>query len=117
MAIYAIMFRHRLLAAGIAGLAVGLAVPALNGHAQQGESAITCTNPMSGTAWQIRIDYGNATVDANPARITEGAISWFDPKDSGNYTLDRKSGELTTSVASSTGGYFRHARCNLAPAR
>ena len=117
MTIYAIMFRSRLLVAGIAASAAVLAVPALNGHAQQGETALTCTNPVSGTAWQIRIDYGKATVDANPARITEGAISWFDPKDSGNYTLDRKSGELTTSIASSTGGYFRYARCNLAPTR
>jgi hypothetical protein len=113
MAIYAIMFHNRFLAAGLAGLASSLAVPALNGHAQQRESAITCTNPVSGTAWQIRIDYGKATVDANPARITQGAISWFDPKDSGHYSLDRTSGDLTTSVASSTGGYFRHARCNL----
>jgi hypothetical protein len=117
MAIYAIMFRKRLLAAGIAALAAALAVPPITGEAQQGETAITCTNPVSGTAWQIRIDYGKATVDANPARITQSAISWFDPKDFGNYTLDRKSGDLTTSVASSTGGYFRHARCNLETAR
>jgi hypothetical protein len=113
MAICAIMFRNRLLAAGMAALAAGLAVPPINADAQQGESAITCTNPVSGTAWQIRIDYAKATVDANPARITQGAISWFDPKDSGHYSLDRASGDLTTSVASSTGGYFRHARCNL----
>jgi hypothetical protein len=117
MAIYAILFRKRLLKAGIAALAAGLAVPPLNGRAQQSESAITCINPASGTAWQIRIDYGKATVDANPARITQGAISWFDPKDSGHYSLDRTSGDLTTSVASSTGGYFRHARCNLETAR
>ena len=103
------MFRNRVLAAGIIGLA-GLAVP---GYAQESETAITCTNPVSGTAWQVRIDYGKATVDANPARITQSAISWFDPKDSGHYSLDRTSGDLTTSVASSTGGYFRHARCNL----
>jgi hypothetical protein len=113
MAIYPMMSRNRLLGAGLAALAAGLAVLPLNGHAQQGESAITCTNPVSGTAWQVRIDYGKATVDANPARITQGAISWFDPKDSGHYSLDRTSGDLTTSVASSTGGYFRHARCNL----
>jgi hypothetical protein len=120
MAICAIMFRNRLLAAGMAALAAGmaalaagLAVPPINADAQQGESAITCTNPVSGTAWQIRIDYVKATVDANPARITQGAISWFDPKDSGHYSLDRASGDLTTSVASSTGGYFRHARCDL----
>ena len=111
------MLRGRLLAAVIAALAVGLAVSAANAEAQQGESAITCTNPVSGTAWQITIDYGKATVDANPARISQNAISWFDPKDSGNNNLDRKSGDLTTSIPSSTGGYFRYARCKLEPAR
>src|ERR1700686_1155026 len=108
-----IMFRKRALAAGIASLAACLAVPAINGDAQQGETAITCTNPVSGASWQIVVDYGKATVDSNPARITRTEISWFDPKDSGNHTLDRKSGDLTTSVPSSTGGYFRHARCSL----
>lgn len=108
-----IMFRKRTLAAGIASLAAGLAVPTINGDAQEGETAITCTNPASGTSWQIMVDYGKATVDSNPAKITRAAISWFDPKDSGNYTLDRKSGDLTASVPSSTGGYFRHARCGL----
>jgi hypothetical protein len=111
------MLRGRLLAAGIAALAANLLVAAVNADAQQGESAITCTNPVSGVAWQITIDYGRVTVDANPARITQGAISWFDPKDSGNNSLDRKSGDLTTSIPSSTGGYFRHARCTLEPAR
>jgi hypothetical protein len=106
-------FRYRVLAAGIAGLAAGLAVPQLNGHAQESEAAITCTNPVSGTSWQITIDYRKATVDANPAKIKQAAISWFDPRDGGNYTLDRKSGDLTASVASSTGGYFRHGHCTL----
>ncbi len=107
------MFRNRMLAAGIAGLAAGLAVPASNGGAQEGLTAITCTNPVSGTSWQVVIDYPNATVDANRAEITRAQISWFDPKDGGNYTLDRKSGDLTASVASSTGGYFRRGRCTL----
>jgi hypothetical protein len=93
-------------------LAAGLAIPTIDGRAQQSETAITCTNPVSGTSWQIMINYRNATVDANPAEITGAEISWFDPKDGGNYTLDRKSGDLSASVASSTGGYFRHGRCN-----
>jgi len=113
----AMMLRNRALAAGIACLAAGLAVPAINGEAQQSETAITCTNPVSGTSWQIRIDYRNATVDSNPATITGAAVSWFDPKDGGNYTLDRKSGGLTASVASSTGGYFRRGRCSLEQSR
>ncbi len=109
----AAMVRNRVLAAGVAGLAAGLAVPTINGDAQEGETAITCTNPVSGTSWQIIIDYRKATVDSNPAEIKRAEISWFNPKDGGNYTLDRKSGDLTASVASSTGGYFRHGRCSL----
>ena len=107
------MFRARVLAAGIAGLAAGLTVPTIKGGTQESEAAITCTNPVSGASWQIMIDYGKATVDSNPAEITQAGISWFDPKDRGNYRLDRKSGDLTASVASSTGGYFRHSRCRL----
>ncbi len=105
------------LAAGIACLAVGLAVPTINGDTQESETAITCTNPVSGTSWQIMIDYRKATVDSNPAEIKQAEITWFDPKDGGNYTLDRKSGDLTASVASSTGGYFRHGRCSLEKSR
>jgi hypothetical protein len=111
------VLRNRVLAAGIAGLAAGLAVPISSGATQQSETAITCTNPVSGTSWPIVIDYRGATVDANPAKITGAEISWFDPKDGGNYTLDRKSGDLTAIVASSTGGYFRRGRCSLEQSR
>ena len=113
----ATMVRNRVLAAWIAGLAASLAVPTINGDAQESEIAITCTNPVSGTSWQIMIDYRKATVDSNPAEIKRAEISWFDPRDGGNYTLDRKSGDLTASVASSTGGYFRHGRCSLEKSR
>ena len=103
----------RVVAAGIAGLAAGLVVSTINGFAQERETAITCTNPVSGTSWEITIDFNKGTVDSNRANITAAKISWFDPTDGGNYTLDRKSGDLTASVASSTGGYFRHGRCSL----
>jgi hypothetical protein len=92
-------------------LAVGIAVLA-NG-VQAGQTAITCTNPASGARWQIRIDYDRSTVDSNPAAISEAKISWHDAADGGNYTLDRKSGNLTVIVASSTGGYFLYDRCEL----
>ena len=95
----------------MAGLAVGVAT--CNSRAQEKENAVTCTNPVSGASWQITIDYRNSTVDSHPAEITRSAISWFDPKDGGNYTLDLRSGDLTAIVASSTGGYFRRARCSL----
>jgi hypothetical protein len=106
------MLRKRVLAAGIGWLAVGFTVPTIVCDAQERETAITCTNPVSGASWQIMIDFSKATVDSNRAKITPAEISWFDPRDGGNYTLDRKSGDLTASVASSTGGYFRHGRCS-----
>lgn len=74
---------------------------------------ITCSNPASGTSWQITIDYQRGTVDANPASISDTLISWRDAKDGWNYSLDRGSGELTVVVASSTGGYFLHDQCRL----
>jgi hypothetical protein len=101
------------LIAGIGALAVAMAAPAVGGEAQHGEAAITCTNLASGTSWQIKVDYDKATVDSNPARISDGEISWHDPTDGGNYTLDRKSEKLTVIVASSTGGYSLFHRCRL----
>jgi hypothetical protein len=100
------------LAFGLGVLTSGISAPAL-ADAQQSETAITCTNPASGANFQVRIDYGRATADSNPARISDAEITWHDRSDGGNYTLDRKSGELTVIVASSTGGYFLHHRCKL----
>ena len=57
--------------------------------AQPGQTALTCTNPASGTSWQIKIDYDKSTVDSNPGAISDAKISWHDAKDGGNYTLDR----------------------------
>jgi hypothetical protein len=93
--------------------AMGLALAGSALAAPSGQTAITCTNPASGTQWQIKVDYDHSTVDSNPARISDGNISWHDPSDGGNYTLDRRSGNLTVIVASSTGGYFLHDRCKL----
>ena len=81
--------------------------------AQQRDISVTCTNPHSGVTWQIRIDYDHGTVDANPAHISDSEISWRDRADGANYTLDRKSGNLTVIIASSTGGFFLHDRCKL----
>ncbi len=75
------------------------------------EQILTCTNLVSHATWRIRIDFKASTVDSNPARISRTEISWHDATDGGNYTLDRKSGELTVIFASSTGGYFIHDRC------
>ena len=107
------MIRNRVLAAAVAGLAVST----VSAGAQENKTAITCTNPLSGTSWHVAIDFDKATVDSNRAEITEAKIVWFDPRDGSNYTLDRKSGDLTAIVASSTGGYFRHGRCGLEKSR
>ena len=102
----------RALAAAIAALAVGMAVPAISGEAPRGETEVTCTNPVSGASWQIRIDYDRSTVDSHTARISDAEISWRDAN-GWNYRLDRKSGELTVVLASATGGNFLHHRCKL----
>jgi len=100
-------------------LAVGLAVLVLSGaihaaaqQAARGEKAIICTNPASGAHWQIKVDYDRRTVDSHPADIGADAIAWH-TEDGENYRLDRKTGHLTVTVASSTGGYFLHDQCKL----
>jgi hypothetical protein len=100
--------RNRPLAAGIAALLVlGMTVPAISG-----ETAVTCTNPISGASFKIKVDYDRSTVDTNPAKINDREISWRD-ENRWNYTLDRKSGKLTIILASSTGGSFLYDRCEL----
>jgi len=100
------------LAGGLGLLALGLAVSAVAAEAQHGEKAVTCTNPTSGANWQIKVDYDRGTVDNHPAEISDNRISWH-TADGENYKLDRKSGNLTIIVASSTGGYFLHDHCKL----
>jgi hypothetical protein len=103
---------NRSITVGITTLALGLITTAGMAVAE-GESAMTCTNPASGATWQIRVDYVRKMVDSNPARISDAEITWRDASDGGNYTLDRKSGNLTVVIASSTGGYFLHDVCKL----
>jgi hypothetical protein len=111
------LLKRRSLAAGFVFAAAPLlGVPIFDTGAvaaTPSQSAITCTNPASGATWQINVDYANSTVDANAASISDSKISWHDPKDGGNYTLDRKTGALTFVASSSTGGYFISDRCNL----
>ena len=82
--------------------------------AKAGATAVTCTNPASGASWQIIVDYDRATVDSNPATVSEAQIWWRDAKDGWRYTLDRKSGKLTVVLASATGGNFLFDKCRLA---
>ena len=105
--------RARLLTGLLVVCSGAVAVPALSAEAQRGETAVTCTNPVSGASWEIRIDYARSTVDSNPARISEAEITWRDAKDGWRYKLDRKSGNLTVTLASATGGNFLYDRCKL----
>ncbi len=103
----------RSLAAAAGLLAITIAGHAAAAEIRHGATAITCSNPFSGATWQIKIDYDRSTVDSNPASISDSEISWRDAKDGWNYTLDRKSGNLTVILASATGGNFLHDRCKL----
>ena len=96
---------------GVALLGAPLSGAAGAADGPHGQAAMTCTNPASGHKWQLKIDYDHATADTYPASISDAKISWKDASDGGNYTLDRKSGELTAIFASSTGGFFLHHRC------
>jgi hypothetical protein len=99
--------------AAIAVLTVCALAAPVDGQPRSSAPVISCTNPASGWTWQISIDFDRATVDSNPAQVSDAEISWRDTKDGGNYTLDRRSGDLTVVVASSTGGYFLHDHCGV----
>lgn len=75
-------------------------------------AVLTCTNPSSGTTWDVAVDFDRHTADSFPANISESSIAWEDTVHGGNYEYDRASGVLTFSNASSTGGYFLYHRCH-----
>jgi len=102
----------RPLAVSLGLLALGGTIGATAQEAPHGEKAIICTNPASGANWQIKVDYDRRTVDSHPADIGDAQISWHTAEGE-NYALDRRSGNLTVTVASSTGGYFVHDQCKL----
>jgi hypothetical protein len=112
-------------AAAYGGFAVevGLAVAALAasisaGGAQRGRhsrdnqiSQFQCTNPRSGTSWDVKVDYDRSTADSFPAEISGSRIAWHDTVHGGYYYLDRASGALTFKNATTTGGYTIHHTC------
>ncbi len=76
--------------------------------------APVCSNVASGVRWRITIDVRRSTVDGNQAVIGAATISWRDPADNRRYALDRRSGVLTVTVPSSTGGWILKDRCTPA---
>ena len=105
--------RTRSVAVVAAALAVMAGASASSAEPQHGEKAITCMNKVSGTTWQIKVDYDHGTVDTNPATITDYKIAWRDANDGWRYTLDLKTGDLTVVLASSMGGNMYFHRCLL----
>ena len=104
----------RLFAAAISAIGLALIAPAgLSAEPQHGAIPVSCTNPYSGVTWEIKIDYDRRTVDSNPADINDTTISWRDAANGWYYTLDRKSGKLTVTMASATGGNFLHDQCKM----
>jgi len=75
------------------------------------EFAFQCVNAASGTQWTLKINDARHTVDNFPAKISNSQISWRDTTDNANYQLDRSSGVLTYTNASSTGGYMLFYQC------
>ena len=101
----------QLLATGMSTSVFGMSAPVVS-DPRHGEAAIACTNLSSGASFEIKINYDRSTVDTNPAQFSDRKISWRD-ENRWNYTLDRKSGNLTIILASSTGGSFLYDRCKL----
>jgi hypothetical protein len=81
------MFCDRIPAAWIACLAVAFVVPALNCNAQESETTVTCVNPVSGTSWQIVIDYGKPRSISIPPRLHERESPGSTPKTAATINL------------------------------
>jgi hypothetical protein len=94
-----------------AGLVLSIA-PSVS-HANT--TVLTCTNPSSGTTWDVAVDFDRRMADSFPADISDSSIAWQDSTHGGIYEFDRASGVLTFRNASSTGGYFLHDQCREHP--
>ncbi len=92
------------IAASVSALTTGAAATAAELNYQ-------CVNAASGASWALTVDDQKHTVDGVPANITAARIGWRDPATGGLYDLDRKSGALTFTNPSSTGGYMLFHRC------
>lgn len=96
----------------VACVVMGFA-PALAGgpSALATEITFSCTNSASHAVWTVKVDDVRHTADGNPADISAARIAWREPG-RGLYDLDRASGVLTYSNASSTGGYILIHQCH-----
>jgi hypothetical protein len=91
-------------------IAIGAVFLLTTGTASADTLKLRCTNPASGTSWDIVVDPDHGRVDNLSAQINSGSISWRDPENR-TYELDRATGALRMRNASSTGGYYLYYTC------
>jgi hypothetical protein len=103
------------LALGAAALAACDAAPPSRLAVPPGAARANCVNAISGFRWTVRLDPAARTVDGWPARFGAARISWRDGADGAGYDLDRGTGVLTVTRASSTGGVVNVDSCRSAP--
>lgn len=90
---------------------LALLLSALPIRARAKEMVLTCTNPNSGTTWDLKVDLDRHMVDSFPAEISDQWITWQDTPRQGIFEFNRVSGEMTMRGPSSMGGYFLHYHC------
>jgi hypothetical protein len=98
-----------LIASSLAGC--GPVGPAARARIGAGVRKVVCVNRASGAAWTVSLDETRRIADGQTARFSEAKIAWRNPADGGNYELDRRSGALSVTRASSTGGYMIFFDC------
>jgi hypothetical protein len=79
--------------------------------ARAAEFDFRCANTASHVNWTLKVDDAQHTADGFPAEITPARISWR--QKGAYYDLNRVTGELTFSTASSTGGFTLFHKCQL----
>jgi len=80
-----------------------------------GAPMVLCVNPASGASWTVELNQTGQLADGHVAQFGAGEITWSNPSDGGAYELNRASGALEITRASSTGGYVTFDRCKAAP--
>jgi hypothetical protein len=73
---------------------------------------IRCVNLASGASWTIAFDPAGRLADGQPASFGDRRIAWRDLKQGSVFELDRASGALVVTRASSTGGYVSTYACS-----
>jgi hypothetical protein len=97
----------------IALIVMALQAPVAADPAGTETMTLRCTNPSSGTTWDVAIDHRRQTADSFPADISDTTITWHDASRGGYYEFDRASGELTVIYPSSMGGFFLKDNCRF----